>query len=220
MTLLKKIILIIFFFPITVFSQDFKAGAVGGVVFSQVDGDNYGGYNKLGVTGGLYVARSFSDVWQGQFEIVYKQKGSRYMGKKLIDETTRYYLDLNYIEIPLLVQLKAQPFSFEAGVAFGTLIRSSERDALGDISEIFPDLYIPFEDYEWSSFTGVNYHFFDNMYANIRWAYSINRVRKAYGGKYDDQVLPYWGQGKLGQYNHYISLSIYYEFNNFFSSRY
>ncbi|WP_075590395.1 porin family protein [Labilibacter marinus] len=194
-------------------AQDFKAGAVGGMTFSQVDGDTYAGFNKLGVVAGLYVEREFSELWSAQFEIVYKQKGSRHNPNESIGDYTKYQLDFGYVEVPIIAKIHVKKFSFEAGVSLGSLIHSYEGDQYGEL----PESIYPFEDFEFSSITGINYQFHPRMYMNLRWSYAFTRVRKAYGGDFDDQKPPHWGDGKYGQYNHVASFSIYYEFGDIFN---
>ena len=58
-------------------AQTFKPGVLVGLVTSQVGGDGYSGFNKLGLTFGGYVRYQLSDNWSTQFEIAYVQKGSR-----------------------------------------------------------------------------------------------------------------------------------------------
>ncbi len=58
-------------------AQTFKPGIFGGIVTSQVGGDSYSGFNKLGVTFGGFVRYAINDKWSAQFELAYVQKGSR-----------------------------------------------------------------------------------------------------------------------------------------------
>lgn len=218
MTLKKNIkqviILLMMISPLKLIAQDFKAGVIGGAVFSQVDGDTYEGFNKLGLVAGLYVSRSLSEQWLGQFEIIYKQKGSLHNPNESINDFTKYKINLDYIEIPVIAKLHVNKFSFEGGAAFGMLITSSEEDEYGDVGAT-----VPFEDFEWSSIVGINYQFYEKMFVNIRWSYSLSRVRKAYGGDFDNQKPPHWRDGKFGQYNHSISVSVYYELDKLFNSQ-
>ena len=88
--MVKKIsVLFLLFFPGLVFAQSFNAGARIGIIASQVDGDTYEGFNKPGLTFGVYVSRKISDPFSMQFEMNFIQKGSR----KPVDEFNRtYYL--------------------------------------------------------------------------------------------------------------------------------
>lgn len=213
--MLKKILAIIFISLITLSSkaQEFKAGAIAGAAFSQVEGDTYAGFNKIGIVGGLYVSRWFGDIWAGQFEIVYKQKGSRHSPNETKGDYTLYKLNLNYIEVPLLAKFRVNDLMFEAGGAFGTLIHSSEENEYGTVNSIYP-----FEDFEMSGLVGVSYQFHPRMLVNLRWSTAFTRARKAYGGAFDHQKPVKWLGGKFGQYNHSVSLSVYYEFERMFGN--
>ncbi|MCT4586550.1 MAG: PorT family protein [Carboxylicivirga sp.] len=58
-------------------AQEFRAGPLLGTSFSQVDGDNFVGYNKVGINLGGFVSRPINDKWTIQLDIAYMQKGSR-----------------------------------------------------------------------------------------------------------------------------------------------
>ncbi len=211
----KKLLIIAFviLFTLSGKAQEFKAGAIAGAAFSQVEGDTYTGFNKIGIVGGLYVNRWFNDVWAAQFEIVYKQKGSRHSPNESKSDYTLYKLNLNYMEVPLLAKLRVNDLMFEVGGAFGALIHSSEEDENGTINASYP-----FEDYEISGLAGISYQVYPRMLVNLRWSYAFTRARKAYGGKYDWQPPAKWMDGKFGQYNHSVSLSVYYEFGRMFAN--
>ena len=51
------LILVLLFLPSILFAQDFKAGARLGICATQVDGDTYEGFNKPGLTLGVFVNR-------------------------------------------------------------------------------------------------------------------------------------------------------------------
>lgn len=213
--MLKKLLIIAFVALITLSgkAQEFKAGAIAGAAFSQVEGDTYTGFNKIGIVGGLYVNRWFSDIWAGQFEIVYKQKGSRHSPNESKGDYTLYKLNLNYIEVPLLAKLSVNDLMFEAGGSYGVLIHSSEENEHGKVIASYP-----FEDYEMSGLVGISYRVYPRMLINLRWSTAFTRARKAYGGAFDHQKPVKWLGGKFGQYNHSVSLSVYYEFERMFGN--
>jgi len=53
-----------------------QRGVQAGLVGSQVEGDNYWGYNKAGFYGGVYSNRRLNDRASFQLEFNYIQKGS------------------------------------------------------------------------------------------------------------------------------------------------
>jgi len=87
---------IIFSLTTQMLAQDFYAGATGGLVLSQVDGDSFGGYNKFGGNAGLFVRNSFGEKWGGRMELKYIQKGS--VATKLSNPLSAYgYYKQNYM---------------------------------------------------------------------------------------------------------------------------
>ena len=68
--------IIIFVLSIQIsFGQYFKGGLFGGTVASQVHGDLLSGFQKFGITGGVFVDREINDRWAIQMELQYIQKG-------------------------------------------------------------------------------------------------------------------------------------------------
>ncbi len=209
---MQKVAYLIFFLIIAISAnaQDFKAGIMGGANFSQIDGDNYSGFNKVGLTFGGYVARQFSESWRAQFEIIYSNKGSYKGANESSNDYTLYKASLHYLEIPFFVNFRVHQFSFDGGISYASLLSATEEDQYGSFEGN------PFEDSEWSTLIGINYHITPRIYAGFRWNYSINRIRKAYDGDFDWQKHPLWGH-KFGQYNHNISVTVHYEFEKLFN---
>lgn len=204
----KSIIVCILFCICTKsFCQDFKAGVLAGSVFSQVDGDSYAGFNKLGLVSGIYVYRSISKKVDLQLEMKLKQKGSRFTGDKKKGDFRIYRMNLSYLEIPLLMKYHYTDFAVEAGLNFSVLMHSKEKDESGEV--IYSN---PFEKTELSPLIGFNYEWKNNFSFSVRWSYSLTRIRKLYEGKYDDIGYSHWDLQKPGQYNHAISLVVFYAF--------
>jgi hypothetical protein len=72
------IILFLFFTIASNAQQRFKVGVKAGLSTSQVDGDTYGGYNKAGFDGGIFVTGKINEKWTSQFEMIFIQKGSKH----------------------------------------------------------------------------------------------------------------------------------------------
>jgi len=89
-------------------AQFIKAILPIGLNFTQVDGDDIAGYNKLGLhTGvGAMIDLDEDEKWEVGFEILYNRMGS----KSNSDETIRQGFDLklqyDYVSIPLLINYK------------------------------------------------------------------------------------------------------------------
>ena len=76
---MKRLIIIILILLIyqVGFSQTFGGGIFGGLSASQLEGDNWGGYNKAGLTFGIYTYTKLNKYVDAQLELKYVQKGRR-----------------------------------------------------------------------------------------------------------------------------------------------
>lgn len=99
-------------------------------VASQVDGDMYGGYRKLGLTAGPSVLVQFHRNWVLQTGVWYTQKGSRdgrLTGSDLGTTIEKYKLNLHYIDVPVIVNyVFKETYLFGAGLAYNAYFSSKE----------------------------------------------------------------------------------------------
>ncbi|MBS2096684.1 porin family protein [Carboxylicivirga linearis] len=212
---MKKQILILFislFCFITIQAQEFRAGFTGGPTMSQVDGDTYAGFNKLGFSLGGFVSRQISPSIDLQFDISYIQKGARRapnIEKAIYDD---YEIDLGYIQFPVTARYHFRDFSVEGGIAIATLLHDDE---FWDEQSIKGNEGVPpFKSLEFSTVFGLNYHISERLWINGRLLYSLNRIRIPYDGEleiYDPKK--HWLSRKPGQYNNNIVFSVYYAIN-------
>ena len=94
------------------YSQLFNAGLIGGATFSQVDGDKYAGFHKIGMTAGTYVNLPVANHFALQMELKYTQMGAHSSDEE--SELTGYgpyNLVLHYAEIPLMLQYDFSHFT-------------------------------------------------------------------------------------------------------------
>ena len=169
------------------FAQQFQAGILSGISTSQVDGDTYAGYNKLGFTAGGFISTKISSKgkWNASFELNYIQKGSRKNPHPDKGDYTSYKLKLNYIEVPILLtysfttidslggRSQERHFSLEGGLAFAVLVHSEEEDMGGPVFNASS-----FQKYDYSAIVGLNYFITKHIGFNVRTEYSVSPVRK------------------------------------------
>jgi len=95
---MQKFLLSVFLGILSVsgFSQEFEGGFLGGLTASQIDGDLFSGYNKVGITAGAYTTRKINSSVNWKLEIRYTQKGSyqKYTEKLDILQMKEQELDL------------------------------------------------------------------------------------------------------------------------------
>lgn len=184
----------------TIFSQTFGGGFLAGLSASQLDGDNWGGYHKAGVTFGAYTNVILNQFVDAQLEVRYVQKGSNSNSK---DNELFYLSKLNYVEIPLFLKYNfGDKFSANIGLAAGYLQKATEdKDGIGD-QPADP----AFNQFEFSGLAGIEYRFYKNFYFNVRFSYSLLPVRAHPG----DQTF-YLNQG---QYNNILTFAVYYQIIN------
>ena len=158
-----RLYLLLFSFAINPIAkaQKFVGGATLGINASQVSGDNLGGYDKVGITGGVIVSRKLTEKSELEMRITYSAKGSRDVPNYEKGKYTAYYLKLNYIEVPILYRYKFKKIWLMGGISGGYLIKSSIANESGP----FPEFSIenrPFNKYEVCAHYGLALPFEEN----------------------------------------------------------
>lgn len=202
---MRKIAFLLLFISLNSSAQKiFKLGLKEGVNTSQVSGDTYSGFDKFGFSGGAYIKFKIKNDWTGGFEILYTQKGSRHRENYAKGDFQSYFLQLNYIEIPILIQYTIyEGLNFETGPSFGFLLKSKELITLGGV-EYFGNR--PFQKNEVNFNIGANYTFSSRFGFGFRYSNSILSIRND-PSKTKTKKL-YDGT----QLNNVLTLSLTYEF--------
>lgn len=180
--------------------QRFVPGLKLGISTSQVHGDTYTGFHKAGVVGGVTLATNFNKKWSAQFEIIYIQKGSKFVSQsETVTDSGFYFLQLNYLEVPLLLQYHLKKFTFEVGPSFGYLINEIEAFGTRDITGIRPC-----KKTETSISIGISCLLFKNLGMNWRYTNSLLSIR---------DFATSSGNSRLdGQRNNVLAFSLIYQF--------
>lgn len=191
---------------ITCTAQVFKPGIILGLSAAQIEGDGYGGYDKIGFIAGGYVNTDLSEKVSTQFEIYFINKGSFDALHPDKGDFDSYKVNLNYIEIPVVFQYNQQKFNFEAGVYIGKLIGTPK--IYDEIGERFVYQY-PFKSIDFGGLLGISYHLNNHFSLNLRSKNSLIPIRD----------FPNLDQGGLlnnllnnGWYNVDLNFSVRYEF--------
>jgi len=191
-------------FPAFLSAQRFNGGIIAGGLVSQVDGDDNGGFHKLGFLGGGLVSLRISPHSSFQMELEYIQKGSR--GNDTVNYND-FLMRFHYLEVPLLYQYTfAKRFSVKAGPAMDVLLGSyEERDGL-EVPEIYTE---PLRNVTLSGIFGVSGYITNHLKVNFRFNYSLLSIRQPTETPPADYRYILW---QKGQFNNVLSLSLLWYF--------
>lgn len=148
--------------------QQVNYGIYAGITASQVDGDAYRGFNKLGGTAGIFLNKhiEYNIYWQA--EIKYVSRGV-YKGPSDNDQTL-YRSTYHYVEIPLSVHYRVQEkFIIELGTSPEFLVGAAYEDENGILN---PEGYPEIRKLGLSVFAGVGYWFTERMMLGLRYTNS------------------------------------------------
>ncbi len=116
------------------FAQN-KSGIKGGVNFTNLYVSDVNDENmKVGFNAGLYHRAGLSEVLDIQTEFLFSQKGAAlyYDGNIFTGGSGQYRFNLNYIEVPVMLVLKAGNFNIHAGPYLGFLLSANVKDVDDD----------------------------------------------------------------------------------------
>lgn len=199
---MKNLILIIFllFIAEISFSQTFEGGFFAGFTASQVDGDTYGGFNKIGLSAGGYITKDITRNSNWKAELRYIQKGA--YSKPSDENPNLYKLTIHYVEIPLMYQYKIHPLLIiDAGLSPDIYLFHHEEDQYGDMDQEYRPAY---HRVGLNGNIGIYYTLTENINAGLRSSYSLIPMR--------DHASSQTYLLNRGQYNNVIGFTIYYHF--------
>ncbi len=215
MPYLKKLLLLLFYMsPVLVNAQStqdiylgneayrFFGGLVCGANFSQVDGDTYSGYNKVGLNAGAMVYTRLSSNFGASIEFNYTQKGSHGVSSTaspaLGAYVSDYRLKLNYVEVPVILHiLTDRRLHYEAGASYAQLLNFSESIYSDPGMNIDPNIFY-FRKTDICIIGGLCYQFYNWWFIEGRYQYSLVTIR-------DAQRIPIGGPV---QYNNLFSIRL------------
>lgn len=185
------------------FSQRFTGGITAGFTASQVDGDSYAGYNKLGFQCGVYVLAPLTPVLGGRLEIRYASRGALHSGN---DNTGYYRLGLHYIDIPVSATITVRRFGWlEAGLVPGYLFAAGGRDEDGKLPK---DYLVEFRKFDLGTLLGATINLTGKLSLHLQYSYSLFSIRDPnVAGSYYSWFGKLFGHSQ-GDFNNYLSTSL------------
>jgi hypothetical protein len=187
--------------PSTLYGQALNAGFYAGINASQVAGDTYAGFNKLGMNAGFFVNQLIDKDIYWQAEIRYGSRGV-YQGPTDNNQTL-YKSAYHILEFPLSVHyLYDERVMVEVGTSPELLMAVRFLDEYGLMD---PSTYPENRRFGLSVFGGVGFWFNEKLMAGLR---------------YTNSALPFrdpeeWNNAQYRGYFHNIfSLSVAYRFTH------
>ena len=164
-------------------TQRFAVGLVGGFNVSQLDGDNYTGWDKLGLTGGIKVVTQLKSTLKFNIELLYADKGSKILSEVPPFITRRHkdrIIGLKFIEVPVLIKFmpntEASTFYVEGGLAYGRKIGSEIKEKITSSTlTTFRDIEPDFKSSELSSVFGIGYYLSKDLSMGARFTYGLTK---------------------------------------------
>lgn len=160
--------------------RTFYGGLIAGMNLTQVDGDDFRGYAKMGANFGGIVFAQLDEGFAISLEILYSQKGSR--SKVPIEaepglRIEHYRIDLNYAEVPVMLNYFFKRKSgFGAGFSYSQLAGSNEELVTTPPKAYNLEQY-PFHKVDINFLLGGNIHLHGGLFLNIRFQYSMIPIR-------------------------------------------
>lgn len=190
----------------TLSAQKFGGGFKGGMVASEVSGDNLAGPNKLGFYASAFTFLPIGQYAHLQGEVMYIQKGSRSVPNKH-NQYFDYRFALQYVEIPLLYVQEMSRFSsnnylsnllIHGGLSLSLLTQHKESEG-GYTLATGPNTFNPAE---LNLLLGISYPIHKSLYFSLGYSNSITPIRPHASGE------TAWNN--YGQYNTLWTLGLSY----------
>ncbi len=144
-------------------AQRFEGALIAGANFAQIDGDDLAGYNKFGIHAGARVTAVLNPKWRVSMDLLYSQRGSARGPNEFAFAFDN--ISLNFVEVPILVQLVDWRVHFGAGFAYSRLFSHKAIDGNGeDVSASRP-----FKSNNVSFIADATYYTNDHFGIGMRW---------------------------------------------------
>lgn len=185
--------------------ERFAAGLVIGYGFSQIDGDDYTGFDRNAPLFGFQVSTQLHEKWSLDINFTYIKKGSNIendVNEFRVNPKKDRTVHLDYAEVPVLFKFRPRgnqsKFYVEGGFSYGKMIHSEITERITDFTEIiFADIEDEFKKGEICAVFGCGSAITNDFTLGIRYSYGINKFyfnehpteRVNYNKHYPDEVL-------------------------------
>ncbi len=178
-----RLLTCIFFFSVGVnFSQELNRSVFSlrpalGLNASQVHGDGYSGYSKAGLFAGLAINTYLKSRASLEIGFYFSQKGARHVPHPAKGDYNFYFVNLNYIDLPLSFRYQLnKDFFITMGPSLAYLASYYEEIDYVDYTGSYP-----FNSFEYGINFGLGKKIKDKFFVEVRTSNSFIPIR-GYGG--------------------------------------
>jgi|TARA_B110000211_G_scaffold54828_1_gene60830 hypothetical protein len=147
----------------------FNGGIIAGATASQIHGDGIGGFNKMGVNGGVAIEIGRGSKKSIQLAIVYNQKGSKKPPNPRAGDYETWRYRFTYIDLPITVSTTYGIVDILVGLQPSILL-AAEEDFYG---VGWDPTGLPIKPYDLGAVLGLRTMYSDHSYLFIRTSQSI-----------------------------------------------
>ena len=158
-------------FGVAISAQGFRGTALIGTNIAQIDGDDWAGFDKFGITAGGRLTYITDNNIDFSLEMLYSQRGA---AEKRFAKGDDKNINLNYFEVPLIVSLK--DWSIDNGSYFKVRAEAGlSFSYLFDIKNTrFAEENFRKQDLSW--LLGVGYQFSKRIGLGLRYTSSFLKI--------------------------------------------
>lgn len=156
------------------YKSPYRAGLKLGYSLHKLTGDLTGSRNGQNFLGGFWFQLKMNKKWTAQAELLLLDKG---IGAALSGKKSTHWVNLHYLEIPVLFQYHSNNVFFEFGPGLGYMVNYAE-DLNGSGSPQLLDDY-PFTRAEFSFNAGIGCALGEKWTLGLRLSHSLLPVRNA-----------------------------------------
>lgn len=162
----------------------FGAGIILGLTGSQIDGDDYTGYDLIQPVFGIEGSTHLSNYLRFDINFLYTRKGAN-IENELFEFRVNYPKDrnvhLDYIEVPLLFKIlphgEHSKLFFEGGVSINRMINSTINENIKPYTQvIFGNIEPSFNKTEIAAVAGLGSKIVDELSLGFRFSYGITKI--------------------------------------------
>lgn len=204
----RLLLTLLLFFLVEARAQnvEFEGGFCGGMVLSQISGDNLSGFDQPGFSASGFVRMTGNGASAFRLELGFIQKGSRKVPDPENGDFNEYRLRLNYLEMPLLYEYRKNSILFQGGLYLAFLTSWKEETQFGPM-QVFDQNGEPLEflPLDFGLAFGCTYEVSERFFIAGRYSNSITPARRHPSGLTLGQALnSAFVEVNRGQYNYAI----------------